>query len=274
MRTIHDHRLEQIERYYDCVPRSSSTPQQCGPFTIFAALPGTGWQLYARPTLGAGKPFEGAGQSMGSGQLEAVDVERVLARQVELGVPQAIEWVDEVTPSLTAAVKTAGYEPQRYPLLALNTAANTGRDHDPDHDPDPRARTLHASEPLLALAVGAVSAGFHERDDIEPRETGIRPLLIERGDLVVVASFEGDRLCGAGSAAPRGDVAELMGIAVPPGHRHRGHGTAITRSLVNACSERDVGLVFLSAGSDAAAEIYRRVGFTDVGTACILTLTG
>lgn len=270
MRTIHDHRLEHIEAYYDCVPRASSTPQPCGPFTIFAAMPGTGWQLYARPTLDGGKPFEGAGQLTGSGQLEAADVESVLARQVELGVPQAIEWVDEVTPSLTAAVTAAGYEPQFYPLLALRTAPNAGH----DHEPDPRARTLHASEPLLALAVGAVSAGFHERDDVEPRDTGIRPLLIERGDLVVVASFEGDRLCGAGSAAPRGDVAELMGIAVPPGHRHRGHGTAITRSLVAACRERDVSLVFLSAGSDAAAEIYRRVGFTDVGTACILTLPG
>lgn len=268
MRSLHDHRLEHIERYYDCVPRASSAPQQCGPFTIFAALPGTGWQLYARPTLDGGKPLEGAARSMGSRRFEATDVKSVLVRQVELGVPQAIEWVDEVTPSLTTAVEAAGYEPQRYPLLALSTAANAGR----DHEPDLRARTLHASEPSLALAVGAVSAGFHERDDVEPHDTGIRPLLIERGDLVVVASFEGDRLCGAGSAAPRGDVAELMGIAVPPGHRHRGHGTAITRSLVDACRARDVGLVFLSAGSDSAAEIYRRVGFTDVGTACILTL--
>ena len=85
-----------------------------------------------------------------------------------------------------------------------------------------------------------------------------------------MASFEGDRLCGAGSAAPRGEVAELMGIAVPPGHRRRGHGTAITRTLVAVCREQGVETVFLSAGSDAAAEIYRRVGFVDVGTACIL----
>ncbi|WP_343994890.1 GNAT family N-acetyltransferase, partial [Terrabacter terrae] len=92
------------------------------------------------------------------------------------------------------------------------------------------------------------------------------------GKLVVVASFDGDRLCGAGSAAPRGRVAELMGIAVPPRHRGRGHGTAITRSLVATCRERGVDLVFLSAGSDAAAEIYRRVGFVDLATACILEL--
>ena len=63
-----------------------------------------------------------------------------------------------------------------------------------------------------------------------------------------------------------------MGIAVPPGHRNRGHGSAITRSLVAAARDQGVDLVFLTAGSDAAAAIYRRVGFVDTGTACILEL--
>ena len=31
-------------------------------------------------------------------------------------------------------------------------------------------------------------------------------------------------------------------------------------------------LVFLSAGSDAAGDLYRRVGFVDIGTACVLEL--
>ena len=35
---------------------------------------------------------------------------------------------------------------------------------------------------------------------------------------------------------------------------------------------RGVGLGFLSAGSDAAADLYRRVGFVDIGTACVLEL--
>lgn len=250
MRTIHDHRLDRIEGYYDCVPRASASAEPCGPFTLFVADAGTGWQFYARPELG------------GPGRFETADVERVLERQQQLGVPRAIEWVEQLSPDLLPAVLAAGHQPQRYPLLALTTLN--------DVEPDPRARALHPAEPHLALAVGAVSAGFHGVDEVEPGDTGIQPQLIERGDLVVVASFEGTRLCGAGSAAPRDDVAELMGIAVPPGHRHRGHGTAITRSLVTACRERGVELVFLSAASDAAADIYRRVGFVDVGTACIL----
>ena len=247
-----DPRLVRVEEYYDRVPRAVTTSEEVGPFTLFVAEAGTGWQYYARPRLGGREPFT------------ASDVERVIARQAALHVPRAIEWVDDVTPTLLPAVRAAGYEPRRYPLLVLPA--------DVAVEPDPRARPLRPAEPHLALAVGTVSAGFGERDAVEPKDTGRRPQLIRRGDLVVVASFEDGRLCGAGSAAPRGEVAELMGIAVPPKFRGRGHGSAVTRTLVVACREQDVDLVFLTAGSDAAAEIYRRIGFVDIGTACVLDL--
>ena len=248
----HDARLDRIEAYYDCVPRAVATPLEVGPFTLFVADEGMGWQFYARPRLG------------GHGVLTPEDVCRVLERQRELDVPRAIEWVDEMTPSLLLAVRAAGHEPHLYPLLVMPSDVAVVA--------DPRARALHPAEPHLSLALGSVSAGFAGRDEIEPKDPGRQPELMESGDLVVVASFEGNRLCGAGSAAPRGDVAELMGIAVPPGHRGRGHGTAITSTLVAVCREAGVEVVFLSAGSDAAADIYRRVGFVDVGTACILEL--
>ena len=247
-----DDRLARIEAYYDRVARAVATTEEVGPFTLFVAEEGTGWQFYARPRLG------------GAGVFTRADVERVLRRQDKLSVPRAIEWVDDVTPTLLPAVRAAGHEPHRYPLLVLP--------EDVAVEPDPRAHPLRPAEPHLALAIGAVSAGFGDRDDVEPTDTGRRGELIERGDLVVVASFEDGRLCGAGSAAPRGDVAELMGIAVPPGHRRRGHGTAITRSLVAACREAGVDVIFLTAGSVAGAEIYRRVGFVDIATACVLDL--
>jgi ribosomal protein S18 acetylase RimI-like enzyme len=247
-----DRRLHRIEAYYDRVPRAVATTEEVGPFTLFLAEEGTGWQFYARPRLGGGDAFT------------VSDVERVLARQAALDVPRAIEWVDDVTPTLLPAVRAAGYEPRRYPLLVLPP--------DVVVEPDPRARPLRPAEPHLALAIGTVSAGFGERDVVEPKDTGKRPELIENGELVVVASFEEGRLCGAGSAAPRGDVAELMGIAVPPKHRGRGHGSAITRTLVSTCREHGVDLVFLTAGSDPTADIYRRVGFVDIGTACVLEL--
>ena len=244
--------LARIEEYYDEVPRAVTTTEEVGPFTLFVAEAGTGWQYYARPRLHGAAPFTPDA------------VARVLDRQAELGVPRAIEWVDEVTPTLLPAVRAAGHEPHLYPLLVLP--------EDVPIQADPRAHPLRPAEPHLALAVGAVDAGFNGHDDVTPADPGRRPELMERGDLIVVASFESGSLAGAGSAAPRGAVAELMGIAVPPGHRHRGHGTAITRSLVAASRARGAALVFLSAGSDAAAEIYRRVGFRDLGTACILEI--
>jgi ribosomal protein S18 acetylase RimI-like enzyme len=244
-------RLETIEAYYDTVPRAAATTEEVGPFTLFLAEEGTGWDFYARPRLGGDATFT------------ADDVSRVLDRQVELGRPRAMEWVDEVTPSLSEAVRRAGHKAGRYPLLALPTdteVAETGR-----------TRVLAADDADLALMVGAVSAAFSGDDEVTERPVGNRPRLIASGHLVEVAAYDEDgRLLGGGSAAPRGETAELMGIGVPPALRKAGTGTAITRALVRACREAGVRTVFLSAGNDAAASIYRRVGFEDVGTACIL----
>ena len=77
----------------------------------------------------------------------------------------------------------------------------------------------------------------------------------------MVAAYDDEgRVVGGGSAAPRGDAAELMGIGVPPFARRRGLGSAITRALVQAVRDRGVTTVLLSAASDDAASIYRQVG--------------
>jgi ribosomal protein S18 acetylase RimI-like enzyme len=244
-------RLDSIETYYDTVPRAAATVEEVGPFTLFLADEGTGWQFYARPRLGD------------DADLTPDDVRRVLARQAELGRPRAIEWVDQVTPSLLPAVSAAGHEAGRYPLLALP--------QDTDVAPAERTRVLAPDDADLGLVVGAVSAAFDCTDDVSAKPLGRRPELIAAGQLIEVAAYdESGRVVGGGSAAPRGETAELMGIGVPPAHRTGGVGTAITRALVHACRDVGVRTVFLSAYNDAAASIYRRVGFEDVGTACIL----
>jgi predicted GNAT family acetyltransferase len=100
---------------------------------------------------------------------------------------------------------------------------------------------------------------------------GARPRLLDEGSLVMVAAYD-DRgaVVGGGSAAPRGEVAELMGIAVLGPARGRGVGTAITVALRAECLARGVDTVFLTAASDAATSIYRAVGFERIGTGCIL----
>jgi ribosomal protein S18 acetylase RimI-like enzyme len=132
---------------------------------------------------------------------------------------------------------------------------------------------LTPDHPDLPRVVAAVAAGFGDSDELRPADLGLRPRLIEAGDLVVVGAYdEHGAVVGGGSAAPRGPAAELMGIATIGSARRRGHGAAITRALVDAVRARGVDTVFLSAGSEAATSVYRSVGFTRLGTAMIATV--
>ena len=247
--------LGRIEAYYDAVPRPVGRTEEVGPFTLFLADETTGWDFYARPRLGLDV------------DVTPEDVRRVLARQVELGVPQAIEWVDEVTPSLLPAVRaavTGPHELETCPLLVLPPDA-------PVTDDTTRTRVLAPDDGDLPLMLGAVSAAFGGREEATPRPAGRRPDLVRDGLLVLVAAYDAcGAVVGGGSAAPRGDIAELMGIAVVPPARHRGLGSATTAALTAACRAAGVRTLFLSAASGEAARIYERLGFQRRGTACIL----
>jgi GNAT superfamily N-acetyltransferase len=257
--------LDVIERYYDAVPRPVATTEEVGPFTLFLAHEGIGWDFYARPRLGLDQP------------VTAQDVRRLFDRQVELGRPRNIEWVHETTPTVLPAVRNAlgsaasagaHVELEECPLLVLPADTEVSSD-----GVGVTTRVLEADDPDLALVCGAVHAGFEGSDDVIERPVGRRPELIEEGLLIVVGAYDDHgRVAGGGSTAPRGDAAELMGIGVPPFARRRGIGSAITRALVTALRDRGVGTVLLSAASDDAASIYRKVGFVDVGTACILEM--
>jgi ribosomal protein S18 acetylase RimI-like enzyme len=247
--------LSVIERYYDTVPRVAATTEEIGPFTLFVATPDTSWQFYARPRLGL------------TDDVTADDVRRVVARQDELGVPRAIEWVQETTPSLLAAVREAlpDAEVEEVPLMVSR------RDEAQAREVPGRREVLEGSSAGLAAVVGVVGAAFDGHDEYEPGQLGVRPRLLDEGTLVMVAAYDGSgRLVGGGSAAPRGAVAELMGIATLPSARGQGHGTAITTAIRSELRGRGVDTVFLTAGSDEATSIYRAVGFERLATGYIL----
>ena len=89
-------RLAVLERYYDAVPRPTATTEEVGPFTLFLADEGTGWQYYARPRLG----------------LDTDVTPRTTYAACSPARPSSasrapLEWVDEVTPSLLPAVREA-----------------------------------------------------------------------------------------------------------------------------------------------------------------------
>jgi ribosomal protein S18 acetylase RimI-like enzyme len=256
--TSRERQLAEIEAYYDAVPRPVADTEEVGPFTLFLSRAGVGWDFYARPRLG------------GADEVTADDVRRVLDRMTALGRPQQIEWVHETTPSLLAAAREAvsgmgGVQLEECPLLVLP--------QDVEVPAAEHVRVLQADDPDLAAVTSVIHAGFEETDEVADRPLGRRPELVREGLLVVAAAYADGEVAGGGSAAPRGDGAELMGIAVQPRYRHRGLGSAITRTLVDAVRRNGARIVLLSAASDEAASIYRRIGFADVGTACILEIS-
>ncbi len=264
--------LSRIERYYDAVPRSRTRVEEVGPFTLFVAE--SGWPYYARPRLG------------GSADFEPADVRAVLARQAELAVPQALEWMHERAPSLLDVARGAGMSVELCPLLAL--------EGDP-HGGAGSARMLHAAEPdQIALSRAAVSVGFAHpgtaRGDggIEARDaalgldtthTTVDELslsLMRAGALCQAAVYatEAPELgpVGGGSYSAVDDVAEIAGVAVLPAYRRRGLGAQVTYVLASDALSRGVTTVFCSAESDDVARVYEGIGFRRVGTACIAKL--
>jgi GNAT superfamily N-acetyltransferase len=258
--------LDSIDRYYDTVPRASATVEEHGALTLFVST--GGWPYYARPRLG----IDGVA-------VDARDVAAVLARQRELGVPEALEWVDEVTPSVAQAAVTAGLAVRRHPLLVL--------DAPPDVGPVPgiTVRMAQADDPAIPAARAAIDVGFAtggtavgdagiaERDAALAERDGegdefLRARLAEGLSVMAIAdSPEGP--VGGGTASPRAGVAELTGIATLPASRRRGIGLAITAALTTEVHRRGVDLIFLSASDDAVARIYERAGFRRFATAGI-----
>src|SRR5687768_9802698 len=97
--------LGRIDAYLDRVPRTASTPETVGPFTLFVGREG-GWQYYARPTPG-------------TSEVSAKDVATVRDRQRELRVPEAIEWIEDLVPGLTSAAEDTGLAVWAHPLMHL-----------------------------------------------------------------------------------------------------------------------------------------------------------
>ncbi|MEU6233086.1 GNAT family N-acetyltransferase [Kitasatospora sp. NPDC047058] len=265
--------LAGIERYYDAVPRAAARVEDFGPLSLFVRE-GSGWPYYARPTLGHG------GQAA-----TAEDVRRVLARQRELGVPEAFEWVAEHDPQLRAAVEEAGLVVHEHPLLVLA----------PEDEPAPTdrvlpegvsVRVLAADDPDLASAVAVPHLAFGEpgtalgtagpdelaaaaaksaADGTVARIAG----RITAGQTVLAAAVrDGVALC-AGQHNPVGPVTEVAGVGTLPSGRRQGLGLAVTAALVAHARANGVRTVFLSAADEDVARIYRRAGFRPFATALI-----
>lgn len=242
--------LKRIESYYDTVPRSSARVEEFGPLALFVQE-GQGWPYYARPALGA------------TGEIPVGAVEEVRARQRELGVPEAFEWVAETTPGLRAAVEASGLTVREHPLMVL--------DGDGLAVPEPEGvtvRMLGADDPALESAVAAPYAAFGVSP--EPGTAARIGARIEAGWTRLAAALDdaGGAL-SAGQHQPVGPVSEVVGVGTVPSARRRGLGLAVTAALVADARAHGAEIVFLSASDADVARLYGRLGFRTVATALI-----
>ncbi|MDG4796616.1 GNAT family N-acetyltransferase [Micromonospora sp. WMMD1082] len=273
MDTRHAGLLDRLDRFYDAVPRDAARAEDHGACVLFVRE-GPGWPFYARPRRGADRPPSLA------------DLTAVRARQRQLGLPEALEWVHEVNPDLLAVARSVGLAVLEAPLMVLDPAAVA----DPATFSDVPVRLLPASAPDLAAdvaarrAVAAVgfaapgtgrgAAGPAERDaaliGLEVAALDEERARIADGSrLSALAGTPTEGPLASGIAMRVGEVAEIAGVATLPTARRRGLGAAITAALARALLAAGTDLIFLSAGSEEIARVYLRVGFRRVGTACI-----
>ncbi|MET9627587.1 GNAT family N-acetyltransferase [Lentzea sp. NPDC006480] len=218
---------------------------------------GDGYPYYARPRFPGGRPT-------------VADVLKMRARQRELDVPEALEWVHETTPDLLDAAVAAGLEVLQAPLMVL----------DPDElpAPHPHVRVLD-TRPVevsvvaqLAFSSPGTSPGEVGTAERDAELRNATPIATRHRH--AVADLPGEGVLAVGTAQRAGGVVEIAGIGTLPAARRRGLGGAVTAELARDALQRGAELVFLSAGSLDIARVYERVGFRRVGTACIASPVG
>lgn len=270
--TVHPERradplLARLEAYYDAVPRTAARAETVGPLTLFVT-DGPGWPYYARPRLGAAT-------------VGTEDVAAVRRLQRALGAPEAFEWVAETTPDLKRAAQAAGLAVAELPLMAVDQPREV-RSVPP---PDGVELRLVTPEDDLALVTAVAQVAFGAPgtavgdaglDALAGPAAELAPLRLAfmrdrlaAGHTVTAVALLAGQPVAVGSHQPVGDVTEVVGVGTLPAMRRRGLGAAVTGLLVEDAIGRGITTVFLSAGDDAVARVYARLGFRRVGTACI-----
>ncbi|MFB9557370.1 GNAT family N-acetyltransferase [Streptomyces roseoviridis] len=243
--------LNRIETYYDAVPRSAARAEDFGPLTLFVRE-GGGWPYYARPALGH------------TGPVGVEAVQKVRARQRELGVPEAFEWVAETTPGLRAAVEESGLVVHEHPLMVLDGAA----EELPAPPRDVTVRMVGAGDPALETSVAAPYAAFGAAP--APGAVAQVAARIEAGLTRLAAALDASGTAlAAGQHQPVGPVTEVVGVGTRPESRRRGLGLAVTAALVADARARGAETVFLTATDETVARLYARLGFRTIATALI-----
>ena len=185
-------------------------------------------------------------------------------------------------------VSALGNDPER--ILALIEALSADREIDGIHVHDEIYAQLpdrlripdpgHWSIWLITASDVALDRSDWARGarEIDAHDARIDPLLAHSESAYLMAGdpsirrwvgvIEGERLVAVGAESDIADgVPHLVSICTDPEQRRRGHGKAVTAQLVSGAFERGESLVYLEmyAGNEAAASLYRSLGFQEVG---------
>ncbi|HVQ89057.1 MAG TPA: GNAT family N-acetyltransferase [Actinomycetes bacterium] len=256
--------IERIDAYLDQAPRSGADAIQQGPFTLFVGK-ADGWRYYARPLRPGQRDFT------------AEDVQLLRAKQRAIDVPETIEAIVEIAPSLPAACAADGLRVESLPVLvhheSVAVAVPDGirvRRLDAD-DPAIKAHSVVAQLGFSSPGTAPADVGATQRDEaLDLRDNKLDDFLrsrVSNAQTVVVVAEDEHGVLATGAHNPVGDATEIVGVATLPSARRRGLGAVVTNTLVADALRRGISLVLLSAGSDEVARVYERVGFRRVATA-------
>ncbi|MFF4301642.1 GNAT family N-acetyltransferase [Streptomyces sp. NPDC001601] len=277
MRRMSDALRDRIERYYATVPLLFSDAEEFGSLRLFVRRE-PGAPYYGGP--GHAQPVAG-----GAAADTAADIARVRARQRELGVPEAFEWLAEAAPALRSSVEAAGLTVAERPLMALHPHHPLGPQPLPE---GVTLRVLTADDPALPAALAlprlafgqkGTASGSAGREELtavagELTEDGTvattRPT-VRAGHKKLIAALAPDGTpLAVGHYHPANGTTEIGGIGTLPTARRQGLAAAVTAALADHARSHGVSTVFLAYAEEAVARIYARLGFRPAGTTLLI----
>lgn len=264
--------LDLIERYHAAAPLIDTRITAAGALDVPLGDPA--WPYPARPRAGAGR-------------VTSDDVRAVLALQTGAGLPEALEWLPEVSPEVAVAARRAGMTVEELPLLVAVDPVQlllrsevrlylVGAD-DPELPRYQRLAEIAFAHPGGRAEVGEQAVEVPAGTD-DPGAAARTPLLRERiaaGRTVMMVAKENGEPVAVGSHHPLdvegAQVSEIVGVATLPRLRSRGLGAGLVSALV-ADARETADVVFLTAGDDDVARMYERVGFAQLTTIAVADL--
>ncbi|GAA0593380.1 hypothetical protein GCM10010394_23380 [Streptomyces crystallinus] len=266
-----------IEQYYAAVPLLFADAEVFGPLRLFVRKePGTpyyGGPSHAQPVAGDGVASTGD------------DIARVRARQRELGVPEAFEWLAQTAPALRSRIEAAGLPVDERPLMVLDPHRPLPEPPLPDGvtlrvvtDDDPALPQVLALPRLAFAEVGTAvgPAGPAElsatAEDLVEDGTveAARPTLLAGHKVLIAAFAPDDTPLAAGHYHPAEGATEIGGVATLPTARRQGLGAAVTAALAAHARDHGVRTVFLAYADESIARIYAHLGFRPAGVTLLI----